>query len=79
MRNFRYAAEKLKAAKALGYSSISEALIGEYRILKSARKVGVLLGLTSNGVRFALKDIGEPINGPGGYREGDIRKGRPKK
>jgi hypothetical protein len=35
--------------------------------------------MTSNGVRFAIKALGEKTNGPGGVRPGDIRRGRPKR
>jgi hypothetical protein len=38
-----------------------------------------LFGMTGNGVRVAIKDLGEKTNGPGGYRPGDIRRGRPKR
>ena len=78
MRAFRFKEERTQIAISLGYDSIQEALIAEYRKLKSARKVGVLFGMTSNGVRFAIKALGEKTNGPGGYRKGDIRLGRPK-
>jgi hypothetical protein len=77
-KRFRFNQQKLKSAKKLGYECISEAIIKEYRKLKSARKVGEMIGMTSNGVRFALKAFGENVAGPGGYRKGDIRLGRPK-
>jgi hypothetical protein len=77
-KRFRFSEAKLKAAKKLGYKSISEAIVKQYRMLKSARKVGMLMGMTSNGIRFALKDFGETIAPRGGYRKGDLRNGRPK-
>jgi hypothetical protein len=77
-KRFRFNQQKLTAAKKLGYGCISEAIVKEYRKLKSASKVGKMMGMTSNGVRFALKDFGEDVAGPGGYRKGDIRLGRPK-
>jgi hypothetical protein len=78
VRKFRQVDDKLKAANKLGYSYISEALIKEYRNLKSARKVGELLGFTSAGVRFALVALGETLFPVGGFRVGDIRRGRPR-
>ena len=66
MRKYYYAAEKLAIAKKLGYETISEAIVGEYRKLKSARKVGRLFGMESNSIRFALIDLGEKRNGRGG-------------
>ena len=78
IRNFRQADVKLKTAKKLGYDYISEALIKEYRNLKSAKKVGELLGFTSAGVRFALTALGEPLCPVGGFRVGDVRRGRPR-
>jgi EAL domain-containing protein (putative c-di-GMP-specific phosphodiesterase class I) len=77
-KRFRHFNSKIEAAHRLGYSTISEALVTEYRKLRSARKIGDLLGLTSNGVRFALHDFGVKVAGPGGYRAGDVRRGRPK-
>lgn len=79
MRTFRFKEEKTQIAINLGYDSIQEALIAEYRKFKSVRKVGALFGMTGNGVRVAIKDLGEKTNGPGGYRPGDIRRGRPKR
>ena len=76
MERYHYYNDKLKIANDLGHKTISEALVFEYRKTKSARKVGVLFGMTSNGVRFALHRIGEPVQGHGGYRKGDIRHGR---
>lgn len=79
MRAFRFKEERTKIAISLGYDSIQQALIQEYRKLRSAKKVGLLFGMTSNGVRFAIKALGEKTNGPGGFRPGDIRRGRPKR
>jgi hypothetical protein len=79
VRTFRFKEERTQIAISLGYDSIQEALIAEYHKLKSARKVGALFGMTGNGVRFAIKAFGEKTNGPGGYRVGDIRRGRPRK
>lgn len=78
-RNFRQKEYKLEVAKQLGYNYISEALVKEYRKLKSARKVGKLMGFTSAGVRFALAALGETLLPVGGFRVGDIRRGKPRR
>ena len=72
-RRWNYYAERLRKANELGYDYLIEAIVFEYRRLKSFNKVAKVFGLTSSGIQAILQAFGEPRNSPGGYREGDKR------
>jgi hypothetical protein len=75
MERFHYHDDKLKIAESMGYTTVSEALKTEYRKIRSARRVGYLFGMSSNGVRFALHRLGEPLIGRGGHHPAYVKQG----
>ena len=74
---FNWRDERLDLSRRYGFRHISESIVKTYRSTKSGRKTGALLGgLSSGAVIMFLRKIGEPVNGPGGFRPGDKRHGR---
>ena len=74
---YNWRVQRLEAARDLGYEYISECIVSEYRKTRSAAKVGQIQGgISPERIRRFLKQIGEPINPPGGYRHGDRRQGK---
>lgn len=63
---FKHRQDRLRIARELGYLYISQAIICEYRKLKSTILVGELLGLTSPSVLVFLRWAGEPMAHQGG-------------
>ena len=76
--NFNFREDRLKDAWHLGFKYISEALIKTYRKTKSAKKTAKILKISDGCVFYELIKFGEPRNGRGGYRPGDIRHGHTK-
>ena len=72
---YQYAEDRLKQAHELGYSFISQCTVEEYRKLKSTSKVAVLFKMSAAGIASELKQFGEPMQPPGGFRPGDRRYG----
>ena len=59
---YKHRAERLKVAQALGYDTISEALIKTYRKTRSAARTGDINLITAVAVFHFLKKWGEPRN-----------------
>jgi hypothetical protein len=76
-RKYNYREDRLKRAKELGYTYISECSAKLYEKHKSTRIVAELLGLSYGGVQRELREIGVELRPRGGNNyKGKKRIGR---